>query len=427
VSSSTRHDPAGDTVTSSLWANRFDLFGNLSFTFTERLVFGLRPIDETDLSGARRFTGYAQTSGPAGTVGDFIEHVNFGWRTVSTLFFEGDLGELLPGLDRADRRGLDYGLAIGRQPISFQEGTLVNDTLDAVGITRNNLRAGGLVTLRVTGLFAWNEINRNTPSGNALRRNREADQSRLVGVFTEFDSRAMTVAIDGIYVAGGRFEDEEGIRRRAGNGLYAGVSFVGRPGGTDRNLAIRFLTSQPVGERSEAAGLGLSDPAARGGLVLSEFSWTPHHSHNLFYADGFAAIKDYRAAALDPLVPGPLARVGILFEGSGLGDGAPLSPTASNAVGGAFGHQRFYAHNRRQVLFEAAGRYATEGCPDDTTVCDPHQVGGGVRFQVAAGRRFVFVLDGSVVGESLRGFAALQTGKTWRVRRGFRFEILTQL
>jgi hypothetical protein len=37
------------------------------------------------------------------------------------------------------------------------------------------------------------------------------------------------------------------------------------------------------------------------------------------------------------------------------------------------------------------------------------------------------VLDGSVVGESLRGFAALQTGKTWRVRRGFRFEILTQL
>jgi hypothetical protein len=427
VSTSTSYDGAGDEITTNQWSNRFDLFGNLSLTFTERFVFGLRPIDETDPTGARRFTGYRDISGPGGSSGDFTEHFNFGWGTVSHLFFEGDFGELFPGLDRSDTRGLDYGLAIGRQPLSFQEGTLVNDTLDAIGITRNSLTVGSLMNTRITGVYAWNQINRNTPSSVGVRRNREADSSHLVGLFTEFDARRMTISIDGVFVAGGDFTDEDGLTARAGDGVYAGVSFVGRPGGGTKNLAVRFLISQPIGDESESGRLDLTDPASRGSLILTEYSWTPHHSLNYFYANGFVAIDDYRAAALDPLVPGPLARVGVLFEGSGLGEGAPLSPTASDAVGAAFGHQRFYSGHRRQVLFEAAARYSTLECPGDQSSCDPQLVGGGVRFQVAAGRRFVFGVTGSVVGESLRGLSATVAGTTWRVRREIRFELLTQL
>jgi hypothetical protein len=427
VSTATSYNAAGAEVTTNQWSNRIDLFGNLTFTFTERLVFGLRPIDETDSTGARRFTGYLETSGPTGTTGDFVEHLNFGWNTVSHLFFEGDFGEIFPGLDRSDSSSLDYGLAIGRQPIVFQEGTLINDTLDAIGIVRNSLTMGSIINFRMTGLYAWNQINRNTPSSAGVRRNREADGSGLVGLFTEFETRAMTVAIDGIYVRGGEFSDADGQRAQAGDGIYAGVSLVGRPGGGTKNLAVRVLFSQPVGSDSEAGLLDLTDPASRGSLIMAEYSWTPHHTHNFFYANGFAAIKDYRAAALDPLVPGPLARVGILFEGSGLGDGAPLSPTASDAVGAAFGHQRFFAHDRWQVLFEAATRVSTLECADDQAGCDPRLVGGGVRFQMAAGRRFIFQVSGAVVGESLRGLAATVAGKTWRMRHGLRFELLTQL
>lgn len=433
VSSSTNFNASGGEVTTTQWANRFDLFGNLSLTFTERFVFGLRPIDRTDVTGARRFSGYLQTKSPAGTTEGFVDHTNLDWGTVSHLFFEGDLGEILPGLDRSDSRGLDYGLAIGRQPINFQEGTLINDTLDIIGVTRNNLTVGPLVSVRIAGIFAWNQINRNSPSGAALQRNREGDKSKLAGLFTEWDGRSMTVSVDTAYVHGGDFVEAPTAsnpfesRVRAGDGIYTGVSFVGRPGGGDKNLAVRFLFSNPVGDPSEAALLNLSDPAARGSLIMAEYSWSPHHSYNYFYTNGFVAIEDYRAAALDPLVPGPLARVGVMFEGSGLGDGAPLSPTASRAAGAAFGHQRFSSNKRRQLLLEAAGRYATLTCPGPTSNCDPHQFGGILRFQQAAGRRWVFVLEGSFTGDSLRGRAADTAGKNWRTRRGLRFELVTQL
>ena len=76
------------------------------------------------------------------------------------LFFEGELGELFPNLDQDDRRRLDLGLSVGRQPISFQDGLLINDFIDAVGVTRNNLSPGGAVNLRFTGLYGWNQVNR---------------------------------------------------------------------------------------------------------------------------------------------------------------------------------------------------------------------------------------------------------------------------
>ena len=123
----------------------------------------------------------------------------------------------------------------------------------------------------------------------------------------------------------------------------------------------------------------------------------PHHTINYFYANGFYAIEDYRAAALDPTIPGPLARVGILFEGTGLGDPGALSPTAGEAVGGAFGHQRFFGALgiRQQLLFEGGGRYSTQTCSSKTLACSPHQV--------AVGRRGVIRVDGFAVRESLRG------------------------
>jgi len=424
---------AGDKeVTTSQWANRLDFFGNLYLTSTERVVFGLRPLDETDATGARLFSGYTKTTGPptaanpSGVTSAPNKNYNLSWKTVSHLFFEGDFGELFPGLDRADRKGLDYGFSVGRQPISFQEGVLINDFIDAVGISRNNLVLPGLVNLRVTGLFGWNQINRNTPSGNALLRNREADSSRLFGLFTEIDRRSMTVDVDGVYVSGGNFVGANDVAVKAGDGVYLGISFVGRPGGSGMNAAVRILTSQPVGERTPVNVLNISDPAARGTLVMSELSWTPHHAHNFIYANGFAAIKDYRAAALDPTVPGPLARVGILFAGSGLGNApSALSSTASNAVGGSLGYQLFSSSTRRQLLLEGGGRYATADCAGPTVACDPHSFAGGATFQSAVGRHFIVVVDGYVTRDSLRGLSAAQFGESARTRHGIRLELLT--
>lgn len=413
------------------WANRLDVFGNLALTGTERFVFGLRPTDQTDGDGVRRFSGY--TSESPGDSG-FNDEFNFGWDTVTHLFFEGELAELWPSLDVEDRRGLDFGFSVGRQPINFQEGLLINDFIDAVGVTQNNLRPGGTVNVRITGLYGWNQINRNTPSATAAIRNLEAESARLIGAFTEIDWRSTTAAFDVVYVRGGRFADAGGLGIDAGDGVYAGLSFVGRPGGRALNVAVRLLTSVAVGDTVPELDLrGLGNPASDGSLLFTEMSWTPHHTHDFFYLNGFWAIDEYRAAALDPTVPGPLARTGMLFAGPGLG-GVPgaVSPTASDAVGGAIGHQRFSTSTRRQLLLELGGRYGTAACVDDTTVCDPHTLAAGARYQLAVARRGVLVFDiyaardwlrGSL-RDSLRGNDASPASDARRFRVGGRAELV---
>lgn len=416
-----------DRVGATQWANRLDLFGNLYLSGTERLVFGLRPLDETVEDGSRIFTGATWFSPDPLDRGGGVEGFNFDWDTVTHLFFEGEIGEIFPNLDPDEKGSFDIGFSVGRQPINFQEGLLVNDFLDAVGITRNNLKPPGTVNLRVTGLYAWNQINRNTPSGDALIRNREAEGARLFGLFTEVDWRVSTVAFDLIYLNGGTFRgtaNGAAADVKAGDAIYTGVSFVQRFGAL--NSSFRLLGSIPLGDRTpDDNPLGISDPAGGGALFFSEISWTPHHSHDFIYVNGFAAIDQYRAAALDPTVPGPLARAGFLFAGPGLGNfpGA-LSPTAEDVVGGAVGYQKFLAHTRQQLLLEAGGRLATRSCPGPQQECGSHSLAGGARYQIAFGRRSVLVVDGYLSWEKLRGVAQADFGEDSRLRVGSRIEWL---
>ena len=410
-----------DGVRSNRWANRLDLFGNLALTGTERVVVGVRPLHRPALYDTAMydpethhvdlrprsllFTGYAAES-RHGAPG-LRSQLNFDWDTVSHLFFEGDLGELFPNLDADDRRGLDLGLSVGRQPVNFQEGLLINDFIDAVGVTQNNLRPGGAVNLRLTGLYGWNAVTRHSPLF--------FESAQLVGGFTEMDWRSTTTAFDVIYVRGGARDTAGLAAGRPRDGLHAGISFIGRPGSGAFNTSLRVLTSMPVGTSSapdDPLANGLSeafDPASRGTLLFSEVSWTPHHGKNFFYATGFYALGTYRAAALDPLIPGPLARAGILFAGSGLGDPGALSPEANDTAGGAFGHQMFLAGTRQQLVFEGAARYSTAGC-DSLPACDPRALAdglaGGVRYQAALGRRGVLVLDAFVAHDRERAGAS---------------------
>jgi hypothetical protein len=425
-----------DELTTTQWANRLDLFGNLYLTQTERVVFGLRPMDQT-VDGVRRFSGYTRLSPDPLDAGGWDDEFNLDWDTLTHFFFEGDFQELFPNLDREDHHALDLGFSVGRQPINFQEGLLINDFIDSVGITRNNLKPRGTVNLRITGLWAWGGINRNTPTTPLVTRNLEGERSWLVGLFTETDFRSTTMAIDALYVKGGDFVAPAAslpaasqpdntlpgtttIAVPATDGVYAGVSFVQRI--STINTAIRVVGSIPVGGRTPADNaLEIGDPAAGGAVIFSENSWTPRHGHNLFYVNGFWAIDQYRAAALDPTIPGPLARTGILFAGVGLGNyGAALSPTADNAAGTVFGHQMLFAHGRQQLLVEGGGRFSTLACADDEPGCSPQSGAFGARYQIAVGRRNVLVFDGYVAYDRLRGDRTQDS----RVRTGSRFELL---
>lgn len=355
----------GDDVTTEL-ATRLDLFGNLQLSGTERLVVGLRPFDEDG-----RFTRYVfePSDGPLGE--GFEDELN---AEIATLFFEGDFGELFPDVDPADRRKLDLGFSIGRQQLTFQEGLLIDDRIDALGITRNTLLPAGGSNLRWTAILGWDEIHRGD--------NQEDEDALLLGLFGEADFPASTVSLDLVYV------DHDDSAAPGGtadsDALFAAASAVQRIGHV--NTAFRGLTSQPIHDESTAAGQGT--------LLFVEVSRNPPASDDLVYANAFWGIDQFTSAARGPETGGPLGGTGILFAAVGLGSfGAPLGNRADDSLGAALGWQTFLgdSEHRRQLVLEIGGRV-------DADSTDREAAAVGARFQQAVGRHVILRLDGFLAG-----------------------------
>ena len=155
----------GDSERITDWANRFDFFANLQLTATEKIVLGIRPLDK---NRAGQFSGY-RFEGEAN--GDDEGWLDFTNGNIRTLFAEGDFGSLFPVLDKQGTTWLDFGFTVGRQPLIFQDGILLNDTQDTVGIVRNNIRLPGVSNWRASLNYAWDSVNRGaTGIGNGGER-----------------------------------------------------------------------------------------------------------------------------------------------------------------------------------------------------------------------------------------------------------------
>lgn len=343
------------------WANRLDLFANLQLTGSERLVVGFRNLDRDG-----RFTSYIlepSSSSPEfqALFGDddaFRDELN---AEVQSLFFEGDFGEIFPNLDKQDFGRSDVGFSIGRQPLIFQEGMLINDSIDGLGITRNTLLPKNTSNFRLTFFAGLGELHRN---------NVEDEDAELFAILTSTDVRTSTIDADLAYVTGSDL---------SGDLLGVGVSAVQRIGKI--NTSFRLLSSFALDQETPFA--------TDGTLLFSEVSYTPHYTDDLAYFTTFVALDEYSAAAAGPASGGPLGRAGISFAAVGLGNyGAPLSSRARDVAGGALGYQKFYgAAKRRQLLAELGVRV---GLSSDVA----NQAAATVRYQTAMGRRFVLVWDG---------------------------------
>ncbi len=357
---------AGTNVTE--WANRLDLFGQLNLSGTERVVLGLRSVDQ-ELGASRRFTGYDFRSGD----------VNDGWNSdIQTFFFEGDFGEIFPNIDPYDSMPLDYGFTVGRQPMSFQQGLLINeDMIDAITVTRNTLNGGGILNLRATAVYAQNTINRNN--------NVHDPDARMVGLFTESDTATSTINADIATITTDN--------NRLGDMTAIGLSSIQRLHGFENtyNTSFHFLASFPHSGETAAVG--------QGELLFSQISMTQHHSDDLVYINTFWAIDQFTSPARGPLAGGPLGQTGVLFSSAGLGRfGAPLSNQASNAVGGSLGYQMFYEGTRQQLIFELGGRTDTNGVNDGA-------IASGARYQKAIGQHWIVILDSFLAKRESRGIS----------------------
>lgn len=332
-------------------ANRTDLFFNLQLTGTEKILLGLRP---TDNNRPDRFSRYTFDGREEGFNSEF-------GLNVETLFFEGDLGSLFPNLDQAGIKPIDYGFTVGRQPLVFQEGILINDTVDAVGFIRNNIPFYGTSNLRISGMWSWNRLDRNDEDiGN---------DAHMYGLFVAADTHVSTLNFDAIYV------DDEGPKGDQ-DGLYLGFSAIQRLaslGGI--STAFRVNISYAVDQEVEGNVVG------NGVLLTSEISKTVAGSDDIVYFNSFLGIGNFTQAGREAVVGGPLANTGILFASPNLSTyGAEINPfTDNDVIGGAIGYQAFWDNNRRNLILEIAGRHDLSGDGFDS-------LGIGFQLQQAVGR-----------------------------------------
>ena len=343
------------------WVTRLDLHAQLRLSGTERILVSFRPLNDESTHSGYDFSG--DTGWNDGMNSD-----------LRAAFFEGDFGEIFPGLDNADRRALDLGFSVGRQPLILQDGLLVDDIVDSFGLSKNSLRPRRTSNLRLTGLWAWGDLDRR-PEGSGARVSDEGAQ--LFAISAGLDLPRTTLEIDLMHV------DSE---FRGGSGHWLGISGTQRLGKTASTF--RVLLSEPTGDEVGLVGSGR--------VFLSELSWTPKRNHDLIYQTTFFADGRFHSAARDAERGGPLSRAGILFEAPGIGRlPMSLSADATDVYGGSFGWQHFMAKGRRQLVLEVAGRQSTEDS-------DQGQAGFGLRFQQALLNRYLVQFDGFAAGQNGR-------------------------
>jgi hypothetical protein len=333
--------------------NSLDLTANLYLTPTERIVFGIRPLEQTgDFAGYRFFPHPA----PEGNLNG----------SVHTLFFEGDFGELFPKLDPNDTRSIDYGFAVGRQPLSIQDGIMINDdAVDAVSITRTSLFGLGSSALRSTLLFAWNEINRNDDI--------TANRAKLIGFFNSADYSIGTVAFDAAYV-----------NDRDADGLYLGAALIKRYFGL-LSTTLRVNTSFALDKPSAAV--------SNGTLITGALSTVLPYSEDIVYLDAYWGLDNYSSADRGPDAAGPLGATGILFANPDLGHYAsPLGDRPNSSLGAALGYQKYLGSTDRQIVLEVGGRSSTR-TPAYFAPSEPNEFAIGARYQMKLNQNAILIFD----------------------------------
>lgn len=375
-------------------ATRLDLFANLQLTTTDKCILGVAPLDKNRFTNFTRYSFESNQSEEGGRSEAGVY--------VRTAFCEGDFGSLFPVLDPKGTKLIDYGFSFGRQQITFQEGIMINDFLDSVGVVRNNLHAPGFSNIRVTGLYAWDSIDRGAPA----TRQRLNQPGGLYGLFLQADTPTTTWGLDFVAV-----DDENSST--GGDGRYIGLSAAQRAWTPWSRLAS-FNTTYRI--NASFADNADTNQVADGVLISAEISWTPHSSDDVVYINPFYGFDRYTQVSREPIVGGPLAPLGISFASPSLGNHlSELSSFNTQAAGFAMGYQAFWDNHRRNIVFEIAGLkdntrnlFKDDGVGTDAAAFS-------VQFQQAIGQHVQLQLD---------AFAAYLEGRD--NGSGARAEILVQ-
>ncbi|WP_146445395.1 hypothetical protein [Botrimarina colliarenosi] len=290
--------------------------------------------------------------------GDFITELDFFQAETDTLFFEGDLGQMLGGIE-SRYASFDLPVTFGLVPLIFQNGIWAQDALVGGAFTLPAKNSPWLdwSNFDVTFFGGFDRI-----SSGAL--DFDEDAGAILGATTFVETRG------GYFEVGyGYVDDQDGGGRSYHN---LGVSYTRRYANLVSNSvrAIFNAGQDANGGRQTADGV----------LLLCENTFLTENPYNVLpYVNFFAGFDRPQPLARAGVFGGVLFNTGILFQSDQLTGYPTLDATGNNTYGAAVGVDLLSPAFSQQLIIEAAA-VKTMGAVGDR-VAAGDQVGVGVRWQ----------------------------------------------
>lgn len=331
----------------TVWGNRLNLELDYSFTATERIHMFLGPLDN-----GNDFTGLIYDQGTVK-----FEDAWDAWNLqTDTLFFEGDLGYILGGLNNQEA-SFNLPFAVGLIPLVFQNGIWFEDAFVGAAATipaRNNpwLDWSNFDTTLFVG---FDEVTSNLAFEGSTRA---AD---VVGFTTFIESKG------GYIEAGYAYLDDTQNEGRSYHNI--GASYTRRYLNLVSNSVRMIANTGQGGPRSQRTADGL--------LLLMENSFLTRNPYNVIpYVNLFAGFGHPQSVAR---LQGPLKNTGINFESDLLTGYPTLDDSGQNTYGAAVGVDLLGNNFEQQLIVEAAA-LQTMGSPEFRNA-PGDEYGFGVRYQ----------------------------------------------
>ncbi|MEM9185610.1 MAG: hypothetical protein AAGB00_03855 [Planctomycetota bacterium] len=327
-------------------AHRLNLEVDYWITSTERL---------------HAFVGPFQDAGKFMRVenGKYIEELELFNDNTDTLFFEGDLGQMLGGWEHT-QAPFDLPFTAGLVPLLLQNGVWALDTAWGAAVT---------IPARNSPRFDWSNFDVTFFAALDQVSSDAFDQAPHSGQF--YGATAFIESRGGYLEVGYAFVDD---RHGVGRGYHnVGVSYTRRYLNRVSN-SVRLIVNA-------GQDLPKADRTADGVLLLVENSFLTKHPYTVVpYVNFWAGFDRPQPLARAAAFGGVLFNTGILFQVDGLTGFPTLDATANNTTGAAVGVDLLGEAFDQQLIAEAAVLHAFG---DDATRNAPgNQYGVGVRWQL---------------------------------------------
>jgi hypothetical protein len=342
-------------------AHRLNLDWDFWLTSTERLHMFTGPLQE---GGA--FQRFELNNGDV----EFVNELDFWNADTDTLYFEGDLGQIVGGFT-GTYAPFDMPIAVGLIPLLFQNGVWVEDAFVGAAMTipaQNNAWLDWS-NYDVTLFAGFDQVTSPAFGGANTGAN-------IFGATTFIETRG------GYMEVGYAYLDEAG---GVGQGYHnLGVSYTRRYLNCFSN-SVRMIVNGGQGGPEATRG-------ADGVLLLVENSFLTSMPYNLIpYVNLFAGIDRPQSAARAGAAGGVLRNTGILFESDALTGYPTLDATGHDTYGAAIGVDLLGPDFSQQLILETAFLQAFDSPVGRSAPGD--QVGVGMRYQIPISNAHIIRAD----------------------------------